>query len=410
MKQGPRSGTVTGTPAFNGPTGTPALHRWNAVLWVLCGLLPPAIATADDPTANRAGVLALLAVLSLSYALTALFPGQSLLRPRDHLCVLALGLGGVSYLMGGGAALYVFSQPHFWIYSARPATAIAFSGAAAVLVVAGDLLRAGPDGWVSELTTGNVVAVPLGFAGGVLLGLAYRVLTAESEARAHRLADELHQARQRLAEIEAEALREQGATEERERLSREIHDTLAQGFASIVVLAGAARTALESDPERTAQQLRSIEQTARENFAEARVLVGSAPSSGLTPGPVSLTLRRVLDRFAEDTDIRVNAELGEVSCDQPTRIALLRCLQESLANVRKHAGASTVAVVLARRSYGVELEVTDDGSGFVVEESRGFGLDGMRKRLAELGGELTVTSSIGDGTLVLAVIPDNGQV
>nr|WP_203587080.1 ATP-binding protein [Actinospica acidiphila] len=78
---------------------------------------------------------------------------------------------------------------------------------------------------------------------------------------------------------------------------------------------------------------------------------------------------------------------------------------ESLANVRKHARASTVGVVLARHADGVELEVTDDGTGVVVEDSAGFGLDGMRKRLAELGGRLTVTSSVGDGTRVLASVP-----
>ncbi|MGH3241492.1 MAG: sensor histidine kinase, partial [Spirillospora sp.] len=94
-----------------------------------------------------------------------------------------------------------------------------------------------------------------------------------------------------------------------------------------------------------------------------------------------------------------------------TRIALLRCTQESLANVRKHAAASTVGVVLEHHPHGVELEITDDGRGFVAgtgesgDESRGFGLDGMRGRLAELGGELTVTSSPGDGTRVLAMIP-----
>jgi signal transduction histidine kinase len=78
--------------------------------------------------------------------------------------------------------------------------------------------------------------------------------------------------------------------------------------------------------------------------------------------------------------------------------------------VRKHAAASTVSVVLARHPHGVELEVTDDGRGFVVGESRGFGLDGMRARLAELGGELTITSSVGDGTRVLATIPEDGPV
>ncbi|MGO4421517.1 sensor histidine kinase, partial [Streptomyces sp. MCAF7] len=204
----------------------------------------------------------------------------------------------------------------------------------------------------------------------------------------------------------SEAHQRQGAADERERMARDIHDTLAQGFASIVVLAEAARAGLAADPARSAQQLRSIESTARENLAEARELVGSAQrQDGAAAGSVARTLRRILDRFAEDTGLTVAADLADVGCDQQTRIALLRCTQESLANVRKHARASTVGVILTRRPYGVELEVTDDGTGFVPEGSAGFGLDGMRKRLAELGGRLTVTSSVGDGTRILAVIP-----
>ncbi|MEO3750617.1 transposase [Streptomyces sp. B6B3] len=213
------------------------------------------------------------------------------------------------------------------------------------------------------------------------------------------------------AERLAEAHRRQGATDERERLAREIHDTLAQGFASIVVLAEAARTGLRADPRRSAEQLLSIERTARDNLAEARVLVSSgAPRSGVGLGQVVPALRRTLDRFAEDTGLAVSADLPDVACDQQTRIALLRCTQESLANVRKHAEASTVGIVLARYPHGFELEITDDGRGFLIEDSRGFGLDGMRKRLAELGGELTVTSSPGEGTRVLAMIPTTDQV
>lgn len=176
------------------------------------------------------------------------------------------------------------------------------------------------------------------------------------------------------------------------------------------MLAEAARSSLDKDLGRSARQLLSIENTARENFAEARVLVGSAPQSGLIPGSFAKTLRRTVDRFAEDTGLAVTADLPDVECDQPTRIALLRCTQESLANVRKHAAASAVEIVLTPSPYGVELEITDDGRGFVVEDSHGFGLNGMRNRLAELGGELTVTSSLGDGTRVLAVIPANSQV
>jgi signal transduction histidine kinase len=228
----------------------------------------------------------------------------------------------------------------------------------------------------------------------------------QSEERARRLGTELESTQLQLAE----AHQRQGAAEERERLAREIHDTLAQGFASIIVLAEAARSSIDTEPGKSAQQLLSIEHTARENLAEARVLVGSAPQSGVAPGSVARTLRRTLDRFTEDTGLTVSADLPDVECDQPSRIALLRCTQESLANVRKHAAASTVGVVLTQYPYGIDLEITDDGRGFVVEDSRGFGLNGMRKRLAELGGELTVTSSPGDGTRILAMIPTNGQV
>ncbi|MFI9581875.1 sensor histidine kinase [Streptomyces sp. NPDC052236] len=381
----------------------PALHRWNAVFWVLLGVVPPAIAVADAPGTTRYPSLALLAVLALCYGTVGLFPGNPVLRPRTYLYVLVVGLGAMSYLLNGSAALFVVTLPHFWIYAPSAGASIALSGLAAAATVAGNIVRQGGDG---EFLTGNVVFTLIGYAAGVLIGLALRHIAEDSDDRARRLSAELESAQLRLAE----AHQRQGATDERERLAREIHDTLAQGFASIIVLAEAARSSLETDPGRSGQQLLAIEHTARENFAEARVLVGSAPQSGVAPGSVARTLRRTLDRFTEDTGLCVTAELPDIECDQPTRIALLRCTQESLANVRKHAAASTVDVVLAAHPYGVELEITDDGRGFVIEDSRGFGLNGMRKRLAELGGELTVTSSVGDGTRVLAMIPMNGQV
>lgn len=256
-------------------------------------------------------------------------------------------------------------------------------------------------GWSPQFLTGNTVFTLAAYAAGTGLGLWMHRFVGQSNERQERLTAELALTQEELAL----AHQRQGAAEERERMAREIHDTLAQGFASIVVLAEAARAALTTDPGRSAQQLASIEQTARENLTEARVLVGSVPASGVAAGSVATTLRRTLDRFAQDTGLTVTAELPDIDLDQHTRVALLRCTQESLANVRKHSGASTVGVVLGEVPGGVELEITDDGKGFVVAESRGFGLDGMRRRLAELDGELTVTSSLGDGTRVLATLP-----
>ncbi|GGZ68214.1 sensor histidine kinase [Streptomyces subrutilus] len=375
-------------------------HSWYTAAWVLLGLIPSVIGVENDSGAPKWGALALLAVLASCYTAVRRFPDNPVLRPQAYLALLALGLGAMGGLPGGGAALFIVSLPQFWLFATAARSAIVLSGAAAAATVVGSTLRSG------ESLTGNVVFVFIGYAASVLTGLLIHRLVADGDARAGLLGAELESAQARLAE----AHRQQGAADERERIAREIHDTLAQGFASIIVLAEAARSTVTSDPERTAQQLVSIEQTARENFAEARVLVGSAPESGLAPGSVAVTLRRTLDRFTQDTGLTVEAELPpDVACDQQTRIALLRCTQESLANVRKHARATTVGVVLTQYPHAIELEITDDGNGFVVEDSRGFGLDGMRKRLAELDGDLTVTSSLGDGTRILATIHTNGQ-
>ncbi|WP_255949682.1 sensor histidine kinase [Streptomyces odontomachi] len=380
------------------PLPIPVPHRWNAVLWVLFGLVPPAIAVADEPATTKLPCYAVLVVLTLGFASVALFPGNRVLRPHAYLGVLVLGLGTMGWLMGSGAALFVVTLPQFWIYAAGPAASITLSGLAAAAMVVGIAAGQGPH---ARLLSGNVVFTLVGYAVSVLFGLLVRHLVAGSDEREARLTAELRAARTVLAET----IERRAAAEERERLAREIHDTLAQGFASIIVLAEAARSGLAADPDRSAQQLTSIEQTARENLAEARILVGSAQAERSGPGSLTQTLGRVLDRFAEDTGITVDAELPDVVCDQPPRIALLRCLQESLANVRKHAGAGTVGVLLATHPHGIELEITDDGRGFDVAASIGFGLDGMRRRLAELGGELTVTSSLGDGTRVHALVP-----
>ncbi|MEV7612415.1 sensor histidine kinase [Streptomyces sp. NPDC089799] len=367
------------------------LHRWYTAAWLLLGLVPSAIATGDDSGPAKAASLVLVG---------AAFAYAAVHRARDHslayLWVLALGLGVMAALPGGGAALFVAALPQFWFQTRGPRTALLLGGCAAAATAAGSL-------WIDS--PGNAAAALAGYLVSVAAGLLLSRLLSDTEARATALAAELTLTQDQLAE----AHRRQGAADERERMAREIHDTLAQGFASIIVLAEAARTGLGDDPERTARQLRSIEQTARENFAEARSLVGATPHGGLTPGSVVPTLRRTLERFAQDTGITVDADLPEdVDCDQQTRIALLRCTQESLANVRKHADASTVLVVLTQHPHAIELEITDDGRGFVVAESHGFGLDGMRKRLAELDGDLTVTSSVGDGTRILATLHTTG--
>jgi signal transduction histidine kinase len=375
-----------------------SLRRWNAVCWLLFAVMAVGLVAMDRPGESKYVALALLGGVVLSYAVLDRFPSNPVVRPHVYLSVLVAALGGLAYLRGNYAALFMVTLPHYWMFGRTPKASMTFLALATAATAAGSVLR---QGWSVEFFTVTLVSTLIVVAVGVLIGLWAHSVVGQSAERA-RLITELEQTQAELSE----AHKRQGAADERERMAREIHDTLAQGFASIIVLAEAARAGLDSDPARSAQQLRSIESTARENLAEARELVGSPQRPGqAAAGSVTQTLRRTLDRFAEDTGLTVDADLADLECDQQTRIALLRCTQESLANVRKHARASTVGVVLARQPYGVELEITDDGTGFVVESSSGFGLDGMRKRLAELGGRLTVTSSVGDGTRVLALLP-----
>ncbi|MEU0383731.1 sensor histidine kinase [Streptomyces chartreusis] len=375
-----------------------SLRRWNAVCWLLFAVMAVGLVAMDRPGGSKYAALALLGGVVLSYAVLDRFPSNPVVRPHVYLSVLVVALGGLAYLRGNYAALFMVTLPHYWLFGRTPRASMTFLGLAAAATAVASVLR---QGWSVEFFTETLVSTVLVVAVGALIGLWAHSVVGQSAERA-RLITELEQAQAELSE----AHQRQGAADERERMAREIHDTLAQGFASIIVLAEAARAGLDREPARSAQQLRSIESTARENLAEARELVGSPRRPGqAAAGSVAQTLRRTLDRFAEDTGLTIEADLADLECDQQTRIALLRCTQESLANVRKHARASTVGVVLAPQPYGVELEITDDGTGFVVESSSGFGLDGMRKRLAELGGRLTVTSSVGDGTRVLALIP-----
>ncbi|MEU1347842.1 sensor histidine kinase [Streptomyces sp. NPDC005795] len=373
------------------------LHGWEAFSWGLIALVTLITMLGGTPTYRKLWILALTAGLALCYVRVRTRPGARVPGGYGYLVVLVAVMGALSCLGDGFGVFYAVMLTQFIVFADSPRGAILFSGLGAVAITVGGSLREG--GQADAYLTNSYSSLGVWAVAVVMTLLTPRALAQRDERAALRA--ELKSTQLELAEV----YQRQGAAEERERLAREIHDTLAQGFASIIVLAEAARSQLTVDVERSAQQLQSIEQTARENLAEARVLVGAAPSSGVAPGSLAATLRRTLDRFTEDTGLDVTADLADLACDQPTRIALLRCTQESLANVRKHAAATTVGVVLSQGFDTIELEITDDGSGFVVEDSHGFGLDGMRKRLAEFGGGLTVTSSLGDGTRILATIP-----
>ncbi|WP_235732583.1 sensor histidine kinase [Mycolicibacterium septicum] len=201
--------------------------------------------------------------------------------------------------------------------------------------------------------------------------------------------------------------REAGAATERERLAREIHDTLAQGFTSIVALAQAVQAESESDPAAAARHVELIRSTARDNLAEARTMVTGLTPAALEEGSLSAALRRQAEGLAAETgisvDVRIDDDLPQLG--MAADVVLLRSAQEAMTNVRRHAHASVLHVRLQPDADGVRLSLSDNGIGLQPDHVEGFGLRGMRARLDQVGGTLTLSTPEGGGVRVVVAVP-----
>ncbi|GAA2476624.1 two-component sensor histidine kinase [Winogradskya humida] len=228
-------------------------------------------------------------------------------------------------------------------------------------------------------------------------GLFINRIIGESQERAQ-LITELENSRAEVGRLSHEA----GVAAERTRLAGEIHDTLAQGFTSIITLLQAA------DPKLADERLRLAVETAKENLAESRALVAALTPSALGTDSLPDALRRQVTRAATSgtpatATFRTTGEPRHL----PTalEVVLLRTTQEALTNIRRHAEATEVTVVLAYAVGQVRLTVRDNGCGFTGGDSPGFGLNGMRSRAEQAGGTLSVRSAPGQGTTVELEVP-----
>lgn len=213
-----------------------------------------------------------------------------------------------------------------------------------------------------------------------------------------------------LADSRAEAARlsrEAGVAAERERLAREIHDTLAQGFTSIVALAQAVQAESDTDPAAAARHVELIRSTARDNLAEARTMVTQLTPAVLQEGSLPAALRRQCDGLAAETGIAVELHVDDTlpPLGMATDVVLLRSAQEAMANVRRHARASLLHVELQHVTEGVRLSLADNGIGLSAAHVDGFGLRGMRARLDQVGGTLTLSRGDGGGLRVVVTVP-----
>lgn len=210
--------------------------------------------------------------------------------------------------------------------------------------------------------------------------------------------------RARLAEENARGAR----AEERTRIAREIHDTLAQGLTAIGLHLEGALAQLEKEPQRARERVTRALQVSRESLEEARRSVLDLRAAPLAGKPLAEALVALGRRFTSETGIRVHIR-ARASGALPPRVEaeLLRIAQEALANIRKHARAEQAEIALRRTGRRLHLSIRDDGEGFSPRAvpASGVGIVGMRERARMLGGDLRIDSRRGRGTTVVASVP-----
>ncbi|WP_329173738.1 histidine kinase [Streptomyces decoyicus] len=290
--------------------------------------------------------------------------------------------------------------------------------------------------WLQGGATGPAVlfvllASLLGIALSVLLGLWIKRVVRQNKEHAA-LIEELRQNREQVARLSHQA----GISAERERLAREIHDTLAQSLTSIISLVQAVDAEVEAAPAAARQHLALVGRVAKESLAEARAFVADRTPASLQESSLAQALRRQADGLTAQTGllVRFAVEGDERPLPMAVNVVLLRAAQEAGTNVRKHADARAVDMVLRYGAGQVGLRVADDGKGFgkaaasaaEKDEGRGtagqdhdqgqdqdqdqgdgggFGLRGMAARVAEIGGVMSVVSEPGAGTAVELKVP-----
>lgn len=249
----------------------------------------------------------------------------------------------------------------------------------------------------------------LGMLSIVLFTAIYTILyrrQADARERAQELLQELEAANRQLREY-ATRVEDLTIAAERRRMARELHDTLSQGLAGLILQMEAVDAHLTAKrPGRAREVLRQSMEKARQTLAEARRAIDNLRQ----PASCDLaeSLRREADHFASSTDIPCNMELF-LPADVPEEVteAAQRAVAEGLTNIARHAGAKNVSLRATKQEEMLEIVLQDDGMGFdpVSVDVGHYGLLGMRERVRLAGGSLEVQSAPGQGTRIVIRLP-----
>jgi signal transduction histidine kinase len=211
----------------------------------------------------------------------------------------------------------------------------------------------------------------------------------------------------------AEQSRRTAILAERNRMAREIHDTLAQGFTGVIVQLEAVANAISrSEPKKVSKCLQRASDLARRSLNEARRSVHALRPTALERVNFWEALKGIIKNTAAGTPIRTKSKLrGKLPMLPLDRQEnLMRIGQEALTNTLKYAHADTFETQLVCHANKLRLEFQDDGDGFNIKDQHDcVGLTGMRERVAQMGGELKIASARGKGTKITVALTCNGQ-
>ncbi|NLU62939.1 sensor histidine kinase [Rhodococcus sp. HNM0563] len=360
------------------------------------------VVVGDAPDAGAVATVS--AVLALTYAAGPLLPVVARSTRAAALWLVAVGVVWLVLMSLSVEGVWLAFPLYFVQLHLLPRRyGLVAVAVTAIGAVAGFALHQ------DTVTPAAVIGPTLGAAVAVAVVWGYQTLYRESEQR-RMLIDELTATRADLAAAQHRA----GVLQERERLAREIHDTLAQGLSSIQLLLRAAERAL---PSNIASATRYVEQAriaAVDNLAEARQFVAALSPPALTDSSLADALDRLCTTTAAQHHFVARFHLTGTPVALPTahEVALLRVAQSALANTANHADAANVAVTLSFLDDEVAVDIVDDGRGFVPDGvprpgkgGDGFGLAAMRSRILDLDGTFTVESAPGRGTALAARLP-----
>ncbi|WP_328539819.1 sensor histidine kinase [Streptomyces sp. NBC_00344] len=388
-------------------TGARASHVWErtflpwdayfAVLLAVTEVFVLGTSAPSLPTRSASAVLlALLAPWYLRYGRQVIMDeGDDERRALIYLAGAVLLFLPASWLVGETRlATFVLAPQCFMLLRMRRALAVL-----SVIVIAPVI------GWAllwhpeRQVVFFNTVFAVASLVFSLFFGTWITRVLEQSKERAALIAD-LDSSREEVARLSTA----HGALAERQRMSREIHDTLAQGFTSLLMLIQVVEAEVDHDVPGARGHLALMAATARQNLAEARALVAGGAPADLADSSLPDAVRRLAGHHAERTGAPADVEVtGTVQQLPPgLEVVALRTCQEALTNALKHAGSAVpVSVTLAYGETALTVSVSDCGCGFDPRAPRrGYGLSGLRARAAEVGGTAEIRSAPGAGTTV----------